>query len=347
MRFLLSCIFLHFLSVSVFSQNYNPKFEQGVDLAEFVDVALGDYQSQQSCMPIPQVGLNTAEGISHERIIPPALWRAAKAGPGYLGGPYDPRVINSVPYQNALMYPTLIGQHESQTAYYLLARWESLKTTRSELLSDAGSLNSMDSALYREGVEIDNAAAAFEREKAALQAEVARYNQQCAGQPATYYCTAWYNNLKAKIADYNRRVNTHNQKVEVWRGKVQNLKNSVSSWLPKVDEWEMVILDFIEDARSYLANPDAGTCPPCPAPPPSEIHHVPPETPHYPCKGDHEHYFEVHQGPPPECKCRTVRKTKCLDKSDEAMSPNDFGRNFSHTCPVPDTFAKISGPTAF
>jgi RHS repeat-associated protein len=49
-------------------------------------------------------------------------------------------------------------------------------------------------------------------------------------------------------------------------------------------------------------------CPPCRPAPPPEIHRVPPSRPHGGCPGDHWHYFEVHQSPPPECRCRTVRR---------------------------------------
>ena len=53
-------------------------------------------------------------------------------------------------------------------------------------------------------------------------------------------------------------------------------------------------------------------CSPCPEPPPPIIHQVPPHKPHYPCPGDHEHYFEYHQAPWPKCTCRLVKKTRCL-----------------------------------
>lgn len=55
-------------------------------------------------------------------------------------------------------------------------------------------------------------------------------------------------------------------------------------------------------------------CSPCPAPPPPEIHRVPPKKPHFPCKGDHWHYFRYDQGPPPQCICRLSRVFGgCLD----------------------------------
>lgn len=52
---------------------------------------------------------------------------------------------------------------------------------------------------------------------------------------------------------------------------------------------------------------DPCNCPPCNPPPPCQIHLVPPSDPHGDCPGDHWHYFAVHQGPAPECRCRTQR----------------------------------------
>ena len=59
--------------------------------------------------------------------------------------------------------------------------------------------------------------------------------------------------------------------------------------------------------------PDRKVCDPCPEPPAPEVHLVPPSRPHYPCPGNHEHYFEYHQSPPPDCICRLVKRgPRCL-----------------------------------
>jgi RHS repeat-associated protein len=48
-------------------------------------------------------------------------------------------------------------------------------------------------------------------------------------------------------------------------------------------------------------------CPPCPPPPPPQIHRVPPARPHYPCPGDHWHYFVYNQNPV-TCQCFLQRR---------------------------------------
>jgi RHS repeat-associated protein len=46
----------------------------------------------------------------------------------------------------------------------------------------------------------------------------------------------------------------------------------------------------------------ARPCPPCPAPPPPRIDRVPPSRPHWPCPGDHWHYYVYNQNPV-TCQC--------------------------------------------
>jgi RHS repeat-associated protein len=53
---------------------------------------------------------------------------------------------------------------------------------------------------------------------------------------------------------------------------------------------------------------EQGCCPDCGDPPAPEIDRVPPSRPHGSCPGDHWVYFEYHQSPYPDCKCRLVRR---------------------------------------
>ena len=324
-RLLLATIILALSSPGIHAQNYNPKFDKAPDLTEFLKAA-AEEPALQTCMPLPLIELEALKTGLIKKGVVLDLGKEFKAG--YVaGGPHHLIVVNSRPFQDAILLPSLIGQHDSQPAYALLARWNDISSDRNGLLNDAGLLNAEDSGLYEVGVQIDNAAAAFAKEKAALEAEIVRYNKKCGGQPANYDCTIWYNDLVGRIAGYNSRVDKHNQRVKTWRIDVQKLKDLVAGWHNKVLEWETVILDFIEDAKAFLANPNTGTCPPPPAPPTPVIDYVPPGTPHFPCKGNHEHYFVYHQGPPPECKLRLKRNLRCLDKSNLELPLLDNGSN--------------------
>src|ERR1039457_293514 len=54
---------------------------------------------------------------------------------------------------------------------------------------------------------------------------------------------------------------------------------------------------------------------PCPAPPPPRIDRVPPSTPHFPCTGDHAHFFRYNQNPV-TCQCflQKIEPPMCLSQ---------------------------------
>jgi len=55
-------------------------------------------------------------------------------------------------------------------------------------------------------------------------------------------------------------------------------------------------------------------CPPCTGQlPPMRIDRVPPSRPHFPCPGDHVHYFVWNQDPK-TCKCFPQKLLMCLDQ---------------------------------
>jgi len=63
----------------------------------------------------------------------------------------------------------------------------------------------------------------------------------------------------------------------------------------------------IAGLATYVAITKPIECPPCPTPPGPEIDRVPPSAPHWPCPGDHWHYFEYNQNPM-TCQCFGPRR---------------------------------------
>jgi hypothetical protein len=54
---------------------------------------------------------------------------------------------------------------------------------------------------------------------------------------------------------------------------------------------------------------------PCPPPPPPRIDRVPPSKPHFPCAGDHAHFFKYNQNPATcECFLQKIEPPTCLDQ---------------------------------
>jgi Domain of unknown function (DUF4157) len=60
-------------------------------------------------------------------------------------------------------------------------------------------------------------------------------------------------------------------------------------------------------AAAVIVTTATRVCPPCPAPPPIDIDRVPPSTPHFPCLGDHWHYYQYNQNPV-TCACYGPRR---------------------------------------
>jgi hypothetical protein len=98
---------------------------------------------------------------------------------------------------------------------------------------------------------------------------------------------------------------------EVQSGTPISTANGV--FLPGVAVWTIPVAQVKGfTAKAEVKKAKESDCLPCPNPPPPVIHKVPPHKRHYPCPGDHEHYFEYHQSPPPKCICRLVKMTRCL-----------------------------------
>lgn len=232
--------------------DYNPDFNKGPDLAEFLKVATDPFL--QTCMPFPPIKFAIIKGVSiKDEGLPSLRKEFLKAGARYIYGPYPPRVLNSAAYRNAQVYPPQLQQHENPTAYRLLADWELINTTRGVLLTDADMLNIKDSGLYAEGTQIDQTAVALKQEQTEFKAAVDAWNQQCVGQPVNTYCTNEYNRLQAWGKDLGNRIDAHNKQVEAWKASVKDLNSLVSIWISKVQDWETNIGYFISAVKAYFA----------------------------------------------------------------------------------------------
>lgn len=68
----------------------------------------------------------------------------------------------------------------------------------------------------------------------------------------------------------------------------------------------ILVVGLVAATAAVMSTP-ARLCPPCPAPPAPEIDRVPPSTPHFPCPGDHWHYYVYNQNPV-TCQCFGPRR---------------------------------------
>lgn len=257
-RLLLTATLLAFSTSGIFAQNYNPKFDQGPDLKEFIKAATEDPAIQVN-VPYPPIVVEVAKTISIEdEILLSLKKKASKPAPGYFWGPTRLWVERSVPYQNGSVYVPHLQGMEHPTAYKLLAQWDTINTTRSGLLSETDIIDPKDRALYAEAVQIDQNAAVLNQERDKINAEVAQWNQQCAGQYPTPQCTSWGNDLDRRLADLKRRIAIHNAKVENWRARKKEFDGVIETFANKVLSWGAYINDFVAKAEAYLSG--YGTC---------------------------------------------------------------------------------------
>lgn len=94
-RLLFVTIILALFSPGVHAQNYNPKFDQGLDLAEFLNAA-AEEPSLQTCMPLPSI---EGEAVNTTAIKNSLLESLRKEFPNpkaaCFGCPYGVRVTTS------------------------------------------------------------------------------------------------------------------------------------------------------------------------------------------------------------------------------------------------------------
>ena len=231
-------------------------FDQGVDFPEFIENIRENAQSQ-SCSPLPEIKADFVENSDLQiECVSPFGGKSSKPGAGYICGPYHPRILNSQIYKNGEAYPPLLQQQENQMAYQLLADWSYLNSVRETLLNEAYALNTRDSGLYSEGVQLSSEAEAFKREIAEFNANVNAYNQQCAGQPFSWYCVNWSNNIDTWRADLTKRLNVHYKKAEKWRERRDELYDLADEIIVKIMGWENRINGFISAAKALLNKGD-------------------------------------------------------------------------------------------
>lgn len=248
-RILIIVVSLAFVSSDISAENYTPKFDQGVDLKEFIQEAASP--SLQTCAPFPEISFATAK-------TPQLVKKLSKPRAGSYFGPLQPIVTGNKAYSYAQKYPPLIQPSQAPVAKELMIQWVNIENARVLLLDEADGLETKDAELYSDGEQIAQNAAVLNKEIAALKAEIAAYNKQCAGQPVNTNCTNWYNKLIAWQEDVKKRIAAHNAAYTAWEERAKALTDSVDGWKGRVNIWEQAILYFIESAQAFLA--DTGDC---------------------------------------------------------------------------------------
>lgn len=255
---LLVTIILALFSPRIYAQNYTPKFDEGLKLAEFLEIATGD-SSLQVCLPFPPIKFETIKDAS---IKVEGLLGLRKELLKLIAGSYygalRPYVADNKTFLYATKFIPPLQASQDPVAKEFLIQWVNINSSRDYLLNTASNLESQDSVLYAEGEQIDKNTAALKQEQVEFKAAVDAWNKKCVGLPANTYCTNEYNRLQAWGKKLGDKIDAHNKHVVEWKGLVNALGTSVSKWADEVKSWEQVILGFIEKVEAFLR--DTGTC---------------------------------------------------------------------------------------
>lgn len=260
-RLLLVALILASFSLGIQAQNYNPKFDEGLELAEFIKAAT-ENPAFHTNLPLPELSGVTIKTIDLNNKPPlRAKYTPLPPAPGYMRGPLARYLPQNPDYSVAREYASKVSAYHDPVSQQLLTDWGTINTLGNSLLIEANSLDSLDPKLYVEAVQINKTAAALNKERADYNAASAAYNQKCGGQPATPECTNEYNRLVKWLADLHIRITAHNQHFDEFVGRLQTFNSRVDGWFKTLEKWEQDILGFISKAENFLFGTN-GKCTP-------------------------------------------------------------------------------------
>lgn len=225
------------LTGSAFAQAIKPDFDQGIDVPK-VNGFLSPIPVAAKRMPI----------------LSRALGKSVVSGPGYLFGPWQPKILGNEDYKKAQDYPSLIELLLPPVRDPLKANWHDIETVRGDLLANAANLEPVDRQLYQDGVNLDNDAVGLNKQRDDLNAEVAQYNSQCAGKPSNPTCDNWRTDLLRRMGILQGLINQHNDNFAAWKTKVDELQSEGTTLDGKIISWGASIGAFILNAENALEN---------------------------------------------------------------------------------------------
>lgn len=241
------------LSSSAYARDYNPDYNKGVSVSEFMTAATGN-DSIQTNLPLPEISTAVIEVVNLKQELPASLAKESlKPLKGYVVPPISPRLLTSQVYKSGQEYLQLLQSHDDPTAYKLLGNWQSIVTVRAALVDDASALDSKSSDLYTQAMQINDAAHALQQKIDDFNADVTQYNNQCVNQHISDDCPAWSNRIDAARKELLSESAAQKAKVQKWNNDVSELKSSDNTWAIKVFNWETDIGYFISAVKSYLA----------------------------------------------------------------------------------------------
>lgn len=184
-----------------------------------------------------------------------ASGKDAVSAPGFLFGPWQPKIFSHEGYKKAQEYPPLIEFLSPPVRDPLKVKWQDIEKVRGALLADAAILEPVDQKLYQAGVALDEEADRLNGERDDLHTEIDQYNSQCAGRPSTPSCERWRADLVWRSDVLQGKIARHNENIVVWRRKAAELEGEgkklderIVSWGATVGAFAMAVETALSDA---------------------------------------------------------------------------------------------------
>ncbi|MEK7690551.1 MAG: hypothetical protein AAB425_05985, partial [Bdellovibrionota bacterium] len=250
--------------------NGAARFDEGVDTSE----VLKDLKKRvnEDKVPAPQSKVSALSRISGDLILSP---RFALKGPpvsisGWVFGPWQQFILNDPNRPEALEILPRLEALPPEVRDPLKKRWAEIEAVRSGLLSDAVALERIDSKLFDDGTALDRQAEELERQGDRLRQEIRDFNDACVDRPLPpdqhQRCLRWQADLKARISQYNQKVENHNLQVEAWKRRAFGDEGQSQSRFAggvrgdgallngRISSWGRTIPPYVDAAKKALAN---------------------------------------------------------------------------------------------
>ncbi|MBI4801749.1 MAG: hypothetical protein HY796_04405 [Elusimicrobia bacterium] len=254
-RVILTAAILTVFSSGIYAQKY-PKFDQGVNLSDFLKAA-AETSSLQVPSLLPEPITITVKTCNFNDMRLSGKWSPLPPNPGYFLGRFGRYVDGNTAYKYAEKYPPLLQPIQDPAAQLLLKDWDKINIGKGLLLGRASTLDNTDSGIYKRGIALNQEAAALNEEIDRYNADLAKYKKECTNV-VSEKCTNWNNDLHKWHDGLVDRINKHNQAVANLKVEYNTFMASASTWFDDLTAWEQFILTFIEKAEA-LAH-DTGNC---------------------------------------------------------------------------------------
>lgn len=172
-------------------------------------------------------------------------------------GPYQPLPVNNASYHMARTYPPKLQSLPPPVREPLLRDFDEIETIRTGLIKEGGDLDVEDENVDIEARRLQVWGRRIEDRGAILDAQLAKYNQQCRSGPLppndVTTCRNWARVFNGCVDRHNASVARYNAAATAWRDSLKRIQTLGGAFKARVQNWDdFKIKPFMERARKAL-----------------------------------------------------------------------------------------------